>query len=86
MSDEDYKIVGEEELVMAKINELIACMDKLDSSFIIVSNEVGMGLVPETRLGRIYRDILGKANQLIAQHASEVYLMAAGIPVKIKGQ
>ena len=86
MSDEDYKIVGEEELVMAEVNEFIACIDKLDASFIIVSNEVGMGLVPETRLGRIYRDVLGKANQLIAQHASEVYLMAAGIPVKIKGQ
>ena len=86
MSDEDYKIVGEEELVMAKINELIACMDKLDARFIIVANEVGMGLVPETRLGRIYRDMLGKANQLIAQHASEAYFMVAGIPVKIKGQ
>ena len=73
-----------EKQVMAEINELIACIDKLDASFIIVSNEVGMGLVPETSLGRIYRDILGKANQLIAQHASEVYFMAAGIPVKIK--
>jgi len=61
-------------------------MDKLDSSFIIVSNEVGTGLVPETRLGRIYRDMLGKANQLIAQHASEVYLMVAVIAVKLKGQ
>ena len=86
MSDEDYKIVGEEELVMAEINELIACIDKLNASFIIVSNEVGMGLVPETRLGRIYRDMLGKTNQLIAQHASEVYLKVAGIPVKLKGQ
>ncbi|TRZ96872.1 MAG: bifunctional adenosylcobinamide kinase/adenosylcobinamide-phosphate guanylyltransferase [Dehalococcoidia bacterium] len=74
-----------EKQVMAEINELIACMDKLDSSFIIVSNEVSMGLVPETRLGRIYRDMLGKANQLIARHASEVYLMVAGIPVKVKG-
>ena len=75
-----------EKQVMAEINELIACIDKLDSSFIIVSNEVGMGLVPETRLGRIYRDMLGKANQLIAQHASKVYFMAASIAVKLKGQ
>ena len=74
-----------EKQVIAEINELTACMDKLDSSFIIVSNEVSMGLVPETRLGRIYRDMLGKANQLIARHASEVYLMVAGIPVKVKG-
>ena len=75
-----------EKQVLAEINELIACIDKLDTSFIIVSNEVGMGLVPETSLGRIYRDTLGKANQLVAHHASEVYLMVAGIPVKIKGQ
>jgi adenosylcobinamide kinase/adenosylcobinamide-phosphate guanylyltransferase len=75
-----------EKKVMAEINELIAAMDKLDASFVIVSNEVGMGLVPETKLGRIYRDLLGKANQLLAQHATEVYLMVACLPVQIKGQ
>ena len=74
-----------EKQVLAEINELIACIDRLDTSFIIVSNEVGMGLVPETRLGRVYRDILGKANQLVARHANEVYFIVAGIPVKIKG-
>jgi adenosylcobinamide kinase/adenosylcobinamide-phosphate guanylyltransferase len=61
-------------------------MDKLDASFVIVSNEVGMGLVPENKLGRIYRDLLGKANQLLAQHATEVYLMVACLPVRVKGQ
>lgn len=74
-----------EKQVMAEINELTAIMDKLHASFIIVSNEVGAGLVPEVKLGRIYRDILGKVNQLVAQRASEVYLLVAGIPVKIKG-
>ena len=77
--------VEAEEQLTQEITELIACMDKLDASFIIVSNEVGMGLVPETKLGRIYRDLLGKANQLMAQHAQEVYFMAADIPMKIKG-
>jgi len=73
-----------EKRMMSEINELIAAMDKLDASFVIVSNEVGMGLVPETRLGRIYRDLLGKANQLIASQATEVYLMVAGIPIKLE--
>jgi len=77
--------VEAEEQLTREITELIACMDKLDASFIIVSNEVGMGLVPETKLGRVYRDLLGKANQLIAQRANEVYFMAADIPMKIKG-
>ena len=74
-----------EKRVMSEINEFIAVMGKLDASFVIVSNEVGMGLVPETRLGRIYRDMLGKANQLLASHVTEVYLMVACLPVKIKG-
>ena len=75
-----------EKHVMAEMDELVACMDRLAASFIIVSNEVGMGLVPETRLGRLYRDLLGKANQFVAQHASEVYFMVAGIPITVKGQ
>jgi len=40
--------------------------------------------VPETKVGRIYRDLLGKANQLVASHSDEVYFMVAGIPVKTK--
>jgi adenosylcobinamide kinase / adenosylcobinamide-phosphate guanylyltransferase len=73
-----------EKRVVSEINELIAVMDKLDASFVVVSNEVGMGLVPDTRLGRIYRDLLGKANQLLASHATEVYLMVACLPVQVK--
>jgi adenosylcobinamide kinase/adenosylcobinamide-phosphate guanylyltransferase len=75
-----------EKRVASEINELIAVMDRFDASFVIVSNEVGMGLVPEIRLGRIYRDMLGKANQLLASHATEVYLMVACLPVRVKGQ
>lgn len=74
-----------EEQATAEIEELIACMNKSDAVFVIISNEVGLGLVPETKLGRIYRDTLGKANQLIAAGADEVYLLVAGIPTKIKG-
>lgn len=74
-----------ENRVTAEIDELLACMDKLDASFVIVSNEVGMGLVPETRIGRIYRDLLGKANRLIAQHTNEIYFMVAGMPIGVKG-
>jgi adenosylcobinamide kinase/adenosylcobinamide-phosphate guanylyltransferase len=73
-----------EKQVLNEIYKLISSIKKLDAIFIIVSNEVGTGLVPQTKLGRIYRDLLGKANQLIAQHANEVYFMIAGLPVKIK--
>jgi adenosylcobinamide kinase/adenosylcobinamide-phosphate guanylyltransferase len=70
--------------VNAEINELIECMKKVDASFIIVSNEVGLGLVPANRVGRLYRDLLGEANQMLAQCVDDVYLMVAGLPVKIK--
>jgi len=80
--DSDYPRA--ESKVIAEINGLIACMGKLDASFIIVSNEVGLGIVPENRTARLYRDLLGKANQLLAQHASQAYFMVSGIPMKIK--
>jgi adenosylcobinamide kinase / adenosylcobinamide-phosphate guanylyltransferase len=74
--------IGQE--VTAEIEELLASMKRTEATFIVVSNEVGLGLVPDNRLGRLYRDALGKANQMLAQYAQEVYLLVAGIPVKIK--
>ena len=73
-----------EKEVMAEIEELVNCMKRVNASFIIVSNEVGLGLVPANRVGRLYRDLLGKANQTLAQQVDEVYFMAAGLPVPIK--
>jgi adenosylcobinamide kinase / adenosylcobinamide-phosphate guanylyltransferase len=51
----------------------------------VVSNEVGMGLVPESSLARAYRDNLGYLNKKIAEAATDVVFMAAGIPLKLKG-
>ncbi len=73
-----------EKELMAEINELVECINRVNASFIIVTNEVGLGLVPANRLGRLYRDLLGRANQMLAQQADEIYLMVAGLAVKIK--
>ncbi len=51
---------------------------------LLVSNEVGLGLVPEYPLGRLYRDGLGRLNQKLAQYATRVVLMVAGIPLVVK--
>jgi len=67
----------------AEIGELVRCMEKVDVTFIIVSNEVGWGVVPATRVGRLYRDLLGKANQVLARCVDEVYLVVAGLPLKM---
>jgi adenosylcobinamide kinase / adenosylcobinamide-phosphate guanylyltransferase len=83
----DFEHVDEtllEKEVSREIRELLTCIQKTDATYIIVSNEVGLGLVPDNRLGRLYRDILGRANQKLALEAAEVYLMVAGIPLTIK--
>ena len=67
-----------------EINDLIDLMQGRKATYILVSNEVGMGIVPHFRMGRDYRDMLGKANQRLAAAADEVYLMVAGISTRIK--
>ena len=49
-----------------------------------MSNEVGLGVVPPTRLGRVFADELGRVNQLVAAAADDVYFMAAGLPMALK--
>jgi adenosyl cobinamide kinase/adenosyl cobinamide phosphate guanylyltransferase len=61
------------ENVTTEISGLLKHLSKSTASFIIVSNEVGLGLVPANRMGRIYRDCLGRANQMLAQAADEVF-------------
>ena len=73
-----------EKKVNGEISELVECIKRVDASFIIVTNEVGLGLVPANKVGRLYRDLLGKANQMLAELADEIYLMVAGLPVLIK--
>lgn len=64
--------------------DLFAAIDSRPEPWILVSNEVGMGIVPETRLGRIFRDAQGRINQQLAAHADEVYFMTAGLAMKMK--
>ena len=63
--------------------ELLNVADQFENA-IIVSNELGMGLVPSYPLGRYFREIAGKMNQIVAEKADEVYLVGSGIPMKIK--
>ena len=73
-----------EKAVVVEINELVKCMKDSDARFIIVTNEVGLGIVPADKVSRLYRDLLGKANQMLAEAADEVILMVAGVPVYVK--
>jgi adenosylcobinamide kinase/adenosylcobinamide-phosphate guanylyltransferase len=66
-----------------ELDQLLPAMQASRSDWIVVSNEVGLGLVPPYPLGRLYRDLLGRANQKLASAANEVFWMVAGIPVPI---
>ncbi|MBG9790422.1 bifunctional adenosylcobinamide kinase/adenosylcobinamide-phosphate guanylyltransferase [Brevibacillus laterosporus] len=68
--------------------QIISCVSairSLDRTWIVVSDEVGLGGVALSKLGRAFQDITGFANQIVAQYADEVYVVVAGIPMKIKG-
>ncbi len=83
-TDEQIDVSLIEKEVTSEISELVECINQVDASFIIITNEAGLGLVPANKASRLYRDLLGKANQVLAERADEVYLMVAGLPVPIK--
>jgi adenosylcobinamide kinase/adenosylcobinamide-phosphate guanylyltransferase len=76
-----------EPIIAAKARDLIAVLAAVSATTpaLVVTNEVGLGVVPPTPLGRRYRDALGRANQLVAAAADEVILLVSGIDVVIKG-
>jgi adenosylcobinamide kinase/adenosylcobinamide-phosphate guanylyltransferase len=72
------------EIVLAKVHELATAAKTLRSPLILVSNEVGMGIVPDNALARQFRDLAGEANEILAAAADEVYVMFSGLPMKLK--
>jgi adenosylcobinamide kinase/adenosylcobinamide-phosphate guanylyltransferase len=74
-----------EAAVTSEIDGLLTAQLQLNLPMVVVSNEVGLGLVPPYPLGRLYRDVLGRANQRLAAAADRVYLLVAGLPIALKG-
>lgn len=72
-----------ENRMLAEIDDLIRIAESRNTHLIVVSGEVGMGVVPETALGRLFRDMLGWSNQRIAARASSTYFMVAGMPIMV---
>jgi len=78
----DYEAVERE--MTTELEAILGCVEDSSVSLIIVSNEVGAGLVPPYPSGRAFRDLLGEANQFIAERADKVYMMVAGLPLELK--
>ena len=72
------------QLLEEEWQELLSTIRQTDAECWIVTDEVGLGIVPETRLGRFFRDVQGKINQLIAKEASEAYLVICGLAQQLK--
>ena len=70
--------------VLFQIEDVINAYNKSSATWLIVTNEVGLGLVPPYKLGRLFRDSLGRANQKLAKISDEVIFMVSGIPMYIK--
>lgn len=81
-----YEEQGEdaEARIMEDMHRLTATLAAMQTPVIIVTNEVGQGIVPENRVARRFRDIAGQANQLLAAMADEAYAVISGIPLKLK--
>jgi adenosylcobinamide kinase/adenosylcobinamide-phosphate guanylyltransferase len=80
-----YATLKKQEMaVEAEVGSLIKLLEKRGADYLLVSNEVGLGVIPAFKSGRRYRDILGKVNRQLAASADEVYFLVAGIPVRIK--
>jgi len=84
LNEDEAQVASREEAILGEVEALIQAARKANAQVIVASNEVGMGIVPLTQLGRIFRDIAGRANQALAQAADEVYVMWAGLPQRIK--
>ena len=69
----------------AEIDDLADAQRRAGVSLLVVSNEVGLGLVPPYPLGRHFRDLLGRANQRLASTADRVVFLMAGLPLHLKG-
>jgi adenosylcobinamide kinase/adenosylcobinamide-phosphate guanylyltransferase len=81
-SPEDLE--GAEGRVDEELDGILAAYERSGARWILISNEVGLGVVPAYPLGRAYRDLLGRANQRMAEEADHVIFMLAGLPMTIK--
>ena len=70
--------------ILMEVDHLLEVYNRSPASWIVVSNEVGLGVVPSSELGSRYRDVLGRVNQAVASRADKVYLMVAGLALELK--
>ena len=88
LTDENFLTRQEQARLLALLEQewldILAAARETAAEIWIVTDEVGLGIVPETKLGRFFRDLQGRINQLIAKEAGEVYLVICGLAQRLK--
>lgn len=90
-----FSLLGERELtneiadeveagIQSEVRAILKAGEQSSAKFIFVTNEIGLGVVPENKLTRVFRDIIGRINQQIATEVEEVYFVVSGIPKRWK--
>jgi len=69
---------------LGAVDDLLTWQQRAGNDLLVVSNEVGLGIVPADPLSRLYRDVLGRANQTVAAAATRVYLVVAGLALELR--
>lgn len=77
-------LMTEQKDVASAMKRLLTCLEQVQGPVIMISNEVGLGIVPNNALARAFRDEAGRINQAVASTASDVLFMAAGLPICLK--
>ncbi|MEW6359040.1 MAG: bifunctional adenosylcobinamide kinase/adenosylcobinamide-phosphate guanylyltransferase [Planctomycetota bacterium] len=81
---DDVNTADKEGYIAREIKDLCRVCREVESDVVLISNEVGGGIVPDNALGRRFRDAQGLANQALAREADEVYFLVSGLPIKLK--
>jgi len=76
----------DEDVIGSRCEDVLGVCSELPGTVIFVTNEVGMGIVPENPISRLFRDLAGRCNQIMASHADTCIFMISGIPLYIKGE
>jgi adenosylcobinamide kinase/adenosylcobinamide-phosphate guanylyltransferase len=84
-AEQEKKYINED-VIGSRCEDVLGVCSELTGTVIFVTNEVGMGIVPENPTSRLFRDLAGRCNQRMANHADVFVFMISGIPLYIKGE
>ncbi len=82
--NDTFDVAAIERAIAEEMEAIVDVMQDSKADFVLVTNEVGLGIIPDNPMSRIYRDLLGKANQMLASACDRAYLLVSGLPLQLK--